>query len=102
MIVYCRCELVWVGLAKHCKTAFTIINLQIDYCELCSYFCNALLLQPLDDKAKALIYTVAVCYHARLSNREPFEERITQQFPANFCDIDAERFQKEIERLVAL
>ena len=55
-------------------------------------------LQPLDNEVKALIYAVAVCYHARLSNRADFEEGIVQQFPHDFCDITAERFRKEIER----
>ena len=59
---------------------------------------NFYLLQPLDIEVKALIYAVAVCYHARLSNRLKFEEGIAQKFPHDFCYIDAGRFRKEIER----
>lgn len=55
-------------------------------------------LQPLDNEVKALIYAVAVCYHARLSKRDLFEEGIVQQFPHDFCEISAKRFQEEIER----
>ena len=58
-------------------------------------------MQPLRLLTKALLYSVAVCYHARLSNRETFEDRITGVFPEPYAIPQGkERFISEIHRLV--
>lgn len=63
-----------------------------------------ILFQPLSVPAKALIYTVAVNYHARLSEREKFEKEIVDFFQSP-CEIledsplrKVERFREEILR----
>lgn len=62
--------------------------------------------QPLNDVVKALVYAIAVSYHARLSRREKFEEQIVKYFESP-CDLQesdkgakAERFRTEITRCV--
>ena len=60
-----------------------------------------LYVQPLDDVTKALVYTVAVCYHARLNDRAKFEDSVVMQFvdPYNLPKENAaQHFRKEIER----
>ena len=57
--------------------------------------------QPLDDVTKALVYTVAVCYHARLNDRTKFEDNVVMQFVDPYKlpkKTPAKHFRKEIER----
>ena len=56
-------------------------------------------IQPLRLLTKALLYSVAVCYHARLSNRGAFEEGITSAFIEPYLiQGGRSRFLEEIER----
>lgn len=58
-------------------------------------------LQPLRLLTKALLYSVAVCYHARLSNRKAFEDGITRAFPEPYAiPHQRGRFIDEVHRYV--
>ena len=49
------------------------------------------------DLTRSLILAVSVCYHARLSEREEFEERIAQKFNAPLAlSGGAQQFRNEI------
>lgn len=49
------------------------------------------------DLTRSLILAVSVCYHARLSDRKDFEEKIAQQFTAHLTlSGGVEQFRNEI------
>ena len=53
--------------------------------------------QPVSDITRALILSVSVCYHARLQERDEYENGVVQQFTAPLTITGKEQFCNEIK-----
>ena len=52
--------------------------------------------QPVSDITRALILSVSVCYHARLQERDEYENGVVRQFIAPLTITGREQFCNEI------
>ena len=53
--------------------------------------------QPVSDITRALILSVSVCYHARLQDRDEYENGVVQRFTAPLTITGKEQFCNEIK-----
>ena len=51
----------------------------------------------MSDMTRALILSVSVCYHARLQDRDEYENGVVQQFTAPLAIAGREQFCNEIK-----
>ena len=53
--------------------------------------------RQINDITRALVLSLSVCYHARLQNRDEYEEMIAQEFTGTLClPRGSEQFRNEI------
>ena len=50
----------------------------------------------LDNITRSLVLAVSVCYHARLQDREEYEEGVTEQFGCSLLPDGVDQFRNEI------
>jgi len=73
-------------------------NLEVIVCVIYGIYT----LQSVRCETRSMIMTLAVCYHARIQEREKFEDHICPYFGLPLEKIDKTKFQQEISRFILI